>query len=189
MNQKSKKVCLLAAFVAVVTLSGCATYRTDSNINPTPTSALSSNANVLILEGVPDRKYKELEPIEVSVKKLTIFNTDPTREQANKALVERARIIGADAVINVTYKSGVGLTTWGYIDAKGTGVKLDDAPSLMPKVEATSKPFVASPSPNTPPIQSEGAADRLRELNKLYKDGVIDKNDFEIKKRKILESM
>ena len=36
----------------------------------------------------------------------------------------RSRVIGANAVIDVTYESGTGFTTWGYIDAKGTGVKI-----------------------------------------------------------------
>lgn len=126
MNLKSKKFPLLAAVVAVTALSGCATYRTDSNITSEPTSAGSSKANVLILEGVPDKKYKELGPVEVSVKKLTVFHKDPTKEQANEALIEKARIIGADAVIKVTYESGIGFTTWGYIDAKGTGVKFGE---------------------------------------------------------------
>jgi len=34
--------------------------------------------------------------------------------------------MGADAVINVTYASGVGFTTWGYMDAKGVAVKLQE---------------------------------------------------------------
>jgi len=126
MNLKSNKFHLIAAVVAATALSGCATYRTDSNIASEPTSAVSSKANVLIIEGVPDKKYKEIGPIEVSVKKLTAFHKDPTKEQANEALVEKARIIGADAVIKVTYESGIGLMTWGYMDAKGTGVKLDE---------------------------------------------------------------
>lgn len=124
MNVKSEKLHLIAAALAATVLSGCATYRTDSNIASGPTSAVSSKADVLITEGVPDKKYKVIGPIEVSVKKLTIFHDDPTKEQANKALVEKARVIGADAVIKVTYESGIGFTTWGYIDAKGTGVKL-----------------------------------------------------------------
>jgi hypothetical protein len=121
---------LMAAIVAAAALSGCASYRTDSNIAPEPTptatatATASAKSNVLILEGVPNKKYKEIGPIEVSVKKLTVFHKDPTREQANEALAEKARIIGADAVIKVTYESGVGFTTWGYIDAKGTGVKM-----------------------------------------------------------------
>ncbi len=126
MSLKSKKFPLLAAAVVVTALSGCATYRIDSNITSEPTSAASSKANVLILEGIPDKKFNELGPVEVSVKKLTVFHKDPTKEQANEALIYKARIIGADAVIKVTYKSGIGFTTWGYIDAKGTGVKFDE---------------------------------------------------------------
>ena len=82
-------------------------------------------AQVLLAEdGLPGRKYTELGPIEVSVKKLTVFHKDPTKEQANEALIEKARSIGANAVVNVKYTSGIGFTTWGYIDAKGVGVKL-----------------------------------------------------------------
>jgi len=126
MNLKHKKSSLLAAIIAATALSGCATYRTDSNISSEPTSSAASKTKVLILEGVPEKKYKELGPVEVSVKKLTVFHKDPTKEQANEALIEKARIIGADAVINVTYESGIGFTTWGYIDAKGTGVKFGE---------------------------------------------------------------
>jgi len=128
MTTKPRSLFLLTALAAATVLSGCA-YRTSSNIpqDPVPVvSTASPKASVLILEGVPDRKFKELGPIEVSVKKLTIFHKDPTKEQANAALVESALAMGADAVIRVTYESGVGWTTWGYMDAKGTGVKLGD---------------------------------------------------------------
>lgn len=82
-------------------------------------------AKVVLSEGsLPDRQHKVVGPVEVSVKKLTLFHKDPTKEQANEALIERARALNADAVINITYKEGVGFTTWGYIDAKGTAVKL-----------------------------------------------------------------
>lgn len=122
-----QKAGLLAAVTVVAMISGCASYRTDSNISSESAPVLSASTKVLIAEdSLPNRKYKQIGPIEVSVKKLTIFHADPTKEQANEALRERARIIGADAVINVTYKSGIGLMTWGYIDANGTGVKLTD---------------------------------------------------------------
>jgi len=74
-------------------------------------------------DALPQRKYQVLGPIEVSIKKLTVFHSDPTKEMADEALSEKAKVIGADGVINVTYKSGIGLTTWGYLDAHGTGVK------------------------------------------------------------------
>ena len=79
---------------------------------------------MLAEDSLPNRRYKEIGPVEVSVKKLTLFHKDPTKEMANEALVERARALKADAVIKITYKTGVGLTTWGYIDATGTAVKL-----------------------------------------------------------------
>ena len=115
---------LLAVVVAMT--AGCATYRTDSNIESKPPDAATpSPVKVLLTEdSLPSRKYTEIGPIEVSVKKLTVFDKDPTKEQANEALIEKARSIGANAVIKIAYTSGVGFTTWGYMDAKGIGVKL-----------------------------------------------------------------
>jgi len=112
--------------VALAISAGCAAYRVESNIEekPAPASAAAPSGQVLISEGgLSGRKYAEIGPIDVSVKKLTVFHADPTKEQANQALIEKARLLGADAVINVKYESGVGLTTWGYMDAKGTAVK------------------------------------------------------------------
>ena len=79
---------------------------------------------VLAEDNLPGRRYTAIGPVEVSVKKLTVFHKDPTREQANEALIEKARSMGANAVVNITYSSGIGFTTWGYIDAKGTAVRL-----------------------------------------------------------------
>jgi hypothetical protein len=122
-----KKIGLVVALVAGVLSSGCATYRTSSNITTESTSPTKLDAKIIITEGsLPDRKHTDIGPIEVSVKKLTIFNKDPTKEMVNEALTEKARAIGADAVINVIYKSGVGFTTWGYMDGNGTGVKFSE---------------------------------------------------------------
>jgi len=111
--------------VVVASTAGCASYRTSSNIESKPAPVAAPAAQVQLAEdGLPGRKYTELGPIEVSVKKLTVFHKDPTKEQANEALIEKARSIGANAVVNIKYTSGIGFTTWGYIDAKGVGVKL-----------------------------------------------------------------
>ena len=102
-----------------------ASYRVSSNVESTPTTAAPSTANVLLAEDdLPGKTYTVIGPIEVSVKKATLFHEDPTKERANEALIEKARAIGANAVIRITYTSGIGFTTWGYIDAKGVGVKL-----------------------------------------------------------------
>ena len=114
---------LLAAVVA--STAGCASYRTSSNVDAPAGAAASATGPVLIAEdAMPSRRYTAVGPIEVSVKKLTAFHKDPTKDQANEALIEKARAMGANGVINVKYKSGVGFTTWGYIDASGTAVKL-----------------------------------------------------------------
>lgn len=112
--------------VAIATSAGCAAYRVDSNVEevPAPAASTAPAAQVLLSEGnLPGRKYSAIGPIEVSVKKLTVFHANPTKEQANEALIAKAKVLGADAVINITYESGIGFTTWGYIDAKGTAVK------------------------------------------------------------------
>ena len=123
-----KRVVLQLTLATVVVMaSGCASYRVSSNVDTLPAPTASAATQVLISEaGLADRKFKVLGPIDVSVKKLTVFHKDPTKAQANEALVEKARLLGADAVINVTYASGIGFTTWGYIDAKGTAVKLTE---------------------------------------------------------------
>lgn len=123
MNVKLKRFYILATAITAITLAGCAAYRTDSNVDHHPASVISTKSNVMILENIPAKKYTELGPIEVSVKKLTILHKDPTKEQANAALMEKASALDADAVIKVTYESGIGLTSWGYIDAKGTAIK------------------------------------------------------------------
>jgi len=119
-----KRIIICAKVFAMVAVAGCASYRVSSNVAPTTSMVSTTTAPVVVLENSPpDRQYTVVGPIEVSVKKLTVFHEDPTKEQADAALVERARALGADAVINVSYESGIGFTTWGYIDAKGTAVK------------------------------------------------------------------
>ncbi|WP_028603138.1 hypothetical protein [Ottowia thiooxydans] len=141
---KKFKFPLLSALIVVALTTGCA-YRTDSNIpsDPSDTSAaVSTGTNAagsaaqkaaavktarnkvqISEDSLPGKKYAEIGLIEVSVKKLTVFHKDPTKDQADEVLKEKAVAIGADAVVNVIYKSGIGFTTWGYMDAEGTGVK------------------------------------------------------------------
>ena len=68
---------------------------------------------------------KTVEQIDVSVKKLTAFHPNPTKEQVDYVLSEKAKTLNANAVRNVKYSSGVGFTTWGYMDAKGDASKCD----------------------------------------------------------------
>ena len=112
------------ACLALVLASGCASHRISSNVDEAATGS-AANVPVLIAEnGLPGRKFTDLGIVHVSIKKLTVFNSNPTKEQAIEALKDKARILGADAVIDVKYDFGVGATTWGYMDATGKAVKL-----------------------------------------------------------------
>ena len=115
----------VSVFVLVVAMSGCASYRVSSNVPDAITANAASNKVPVISEdGMTGRKFMELGPVEVSIKKLTLFHKDPTREMATEALAQKAQIMGADAVINTKYKTGIGFTTWGYIDASGMAIKM-----------------------------------------------------------------
>lgn len=114
---------LLSALLSVAILSGCASYRTDSNVNLGTPAKEVAGKEVQIMQGVPDKPYQVVGPVQVSVKKLTVFHKDPTIEQANQALKDAAKAMGVDAVIKVVYESGIGFTTWGYMDAKGEGIR------------------------------------------------------------------
>lgn len=115
----------LVIVISAAMLSGCASYRVSSNVEPAAALSARPTEEVLITEeSLPLRAYRLIGPLEVSVKKLTVFHKDPTKEQADAALREKAAGMGADAVMEVRYSSGIGLTTWGYMDAQGKAVKL-----------------------------------------------------------------
>ena len=63
--------------------------------------------------------------VTTSIKKLTAFHPNPTNNQANFVLAEQGKKLGANVIRNVIYEKGIGLMTWGYIDAKGDASKCD----------------------------------------------------------------
>lgn len=162
--RKNLMVCMVVC--GVVATSGCSSYRTSSNIKADQykTIVVSPSSPVKIVEGdLVGQDYTVISPIEVSVKKLTAFDKDPTKEQANEALVKNARLIGANAVINVTYQNGIGMMTWGYMDAKGLGVQTS--------------------------AKKKGGSDlsvQLQELDDLYKDGALTESEYKSAKQKVL---
>lgn len=84
--------------------------------------------NVILSESPDlDRTYNILGDIRATVKKNMLFFPNPTKKQVDEELMRKARIIGADAVINLNYKGGIGFTTWSYMEAIGTAVKFNDS--------------------------------------------------------------
>lgn len=74
-----------------------------------------------------------------------------------------------------------------------------NAPELTGQIARVGTPMPQTPQndlhatamalPKSMPNQNIDAADKLRDLNALYKDGVISKKDFDAKKKEILDSM
>lgn len=175
-NKKSLAIVVLV----MLSLSGCATYRSSSNVESSGrVNGGARTEPVTITEGTPQEKYAEIGFIEISIKKLTVFNADPTRDQANELLREKARAIGADAVIQVKYMNGIGLTTWGYLDAQGMGVKMDPNLGASPaKIEPQS-----TVQTKTDPTK------KIRELNELLSGGMISQSEYDRRKSEILSGM
>lgn len=105
--------------ILLLAIQGCA-YRTSENSG---IEQVNANSIVISESHIKGKKYTSVGPISVEIKKTTIFNSDPTEEMANDLLRKKAKQMGADAVINVRYDSGMGLLTWGYIEATGIAVR------------------------------------------------------------------
>lgn len=123
------KLRLLFVAVIALSLSACGTYSTSSataaanapdkssTIHKKPTQIMITDKDML------DRKYTSLGDISVTVRKTTLFNSDPTPEAVNQALRERAADMGADAVILVRYGTvGIGVMSWGEMDGNGRAI-------------------------------------------------------------------
>lgn len=89
------------------------------------TAPATSAAKVALTESdITDRKYTSLGDITVQVNKLTLFHSDPTPEQVNEKLREKAAELGADAVVLVRYgKVGISALSYGSMEGKGRAVK------------------------------------------------------------------
>lgn len=112
--------------IIVIGLNGCGAYRTDSGITPPSAETKTVKTSILVTKNsLDDKNCTVIQNIEATVKKLTLFHADPTKEQVDFVLAEKGKKLGANVVKNVKYESGIGMTTWGYIDGEGEAAKCD----------------------------------------------------------------
>ena len=125
------KTCrLMCTLAALLLLSACASY-SYSNADQVQTESKvqvaekTDPAKIILTEGdITDRPYKVIGDLKVTVNKTTIFNKDPTREMVDVKFRKDASELGADAVILIRYGTvGIGLITWGSLDANGRAIK------------------------------------------------------------------
>lgn len=78
----------------------------------------------VIATDINDRPYRVIANIETNVRKWTVFEKDPSEAKVYRELWERARKVGADAVVNAKYGETLyGGLTWGRRKASGQAVK------------------------------------------------------------------
>jgi hypothetical protein len=72
--------------------------------------------------GSVDFEYTPIRRLEVVCEATTAFQSAPTIDEANAKLRELAISVGANAVLDVTYDTGISFTSWRSMKAKGLAV-------------------------------------------------------------------
>ena len=120
----------IASLIVVTMALGACGTRSTARVTPPATGAVAAAApknaaQIIVVEGadITNRPYQSLGDIKVTVSKWTVFDEDPTREQVEQALKEKAASMGADAVVFAQFgKSGISMTSWGARDGNGRAV-------------------------------------------------------------------
>ena len=117
-------VCVLNAGAAVLA------QNIDPQPAPPPTYASLAELEYPVVAGdIADRPYRVLGEVRAEVRKATLFSRSPSERHVYRELWERARRLGADAVVNANYGDArVTALSWGSRRATGQAVKfLTDA--------------------------------------------------------------
>ena len=124
-NYKMKFIVYFTLFISIVS---CANYRTNTEVEFDSTKVPHYDKSIPVLEtDLKDKQYSTISEVEAVVKKLTLFHSRPTNEQANYVLRHIAKEKNADAIINVKYDYGFGFDSWGVLTAKGMLVKYSES--------------------------------------------------------------
>lgn len=135
--------------------------------------------------GTPDFEYTAIRKLEAKCEATTVFQSAPTVDEVNARLRAMASKVGANAVIDVQYNSGVSMTSWRSM--KGTGLAVErvaDEKTCAVCAETIKRaatkcrfcgaeqPEVAAPaaepvgvSQSAPPASRPSLAEPLRETN------------------------
>jgi hypothetical protein len=79
----------------------------------------------IVTEGdISDRPYTELGPVTAKAGKFSWVSRNPDRGDIDMKLRNKARQMGADAVVRVRYTpTGASLTSWGGIKGEGVAIR------------------------------------------------------------------
>lgn len=72
--------------------------------------------------GTPEFSFEAVRQLEAKLEAATNFSSAPTIDEANSKLRSMAAKVGANAVVNVEYKTGMSMTSWRSMRATGLAV-------------------------------------------------------------------
>lgn len=124
-----------AAALALILVSATAAAQT---VVAAPPHTTNVNGFIVTEGDIADRPYDVVGHVSVKVGKLTWVSGNPDRLKADAKLMTKARQMGADAVVRVTYTpTGVSAMSWGGIKAEGTAIRYRPhvAPVTSPPAE------------------------------------------------------
>src|SRR5438874_6975932 len=73
--------------------------------------------------GKPEFEYTPIRQLEAKCEAATNFSPAPTMEAVNGKLRQLASSVGANAIVDVEYRSGMSLTSWRSMKGTGLAVK------------------------------------------------------------------
>ncbi|QSP94765.1 hypothetical protein LPB19_16595 [Marinobacter salinisoli] len=107
----------------IIFVSGCANNNYDPYAD-NPVFKVHPDKIVVTEHDIDNKRYRILDDIKAKARKTTLFHDDPTQEDVNKLLKQKASMLGADAIIFVRYGSvGIGALSWGELEGQGRAVK------------------------------------------------------------------
>jgi uncharacterized protein YbjQ (UPF0145 family) len=115
----------LAALVAAVAISAIHTPAMAQSTVATP--AVNEEFGVPVFPyDITDRPYTVVGEVKAGVRKATVFSKAPDQGKVYRELWERAKKLGADAVIKASYGDPkITAFSWGSISATGLAVKFN----------------------------------------------------------------
>jgi uncharacterized protein YbjQ (UPF0145 family) len=122
------KLVLLVTVIAALASANATTAQTVVAAAP----HTSNVDGFIVTEGdISDRPYAELGSVTAKAGKLTWVSRNPDWTDIDRKLREKARQMGADAVVRVRYvPTGASLMSWGGIKGEGVAIRFQTVVSV-----------------------------------------------------------
>lgn len=111
--------------ISIGTLLCALSLAASAQEQPKPTAIVNPEVGLPVFPGdLPDHPYVVLGEVKAGVRQATVFSGTPSRQKIYAELWERARKLGADAVVKAQYgKAHVSAFSWSKANASGIAIR------------------------------------------------------------------